>query len=109
MLSGMFRFIEQNPSWQLHLVQYDSEFTADVVRSAPADGFDGIVVTSPGAKGTLDALAETPLPVVLVSVHAAKVEKRRRPTVFIGNDNCALGRIAATSFLKNEIMPNTPI
>ena len=101
MLSGMFRFIEQNPSWQLHLVQYDSEFTADVVRSAPADGFDGIVVTSPGAKGTLDALAETPLPVVLVSVHAAKVEKRRRPTVFIGNDNCALGRIAATSFLKN--------
>lgn len=109
MLSGMFRFIEQNPSWQLHLVQYDSEFTADVVRRAPADGFDGIVVTSPGAKGTLDALAETPLPVVLVSVHAAKVEKRRRPTVFIGNDNCALGRIAATSFLKNEIMPNTPI
>jgi len=101
MLSGMFRFIEQNPSWQLHLVQYDSEFTADVVRRAPADGFDGIVVTSPGAKGTLDALAETPLPVVLVSVHAAKVEKRRRPTVFIGNDNCALGRIAATSFLKN--------
>lgn len=101
MLSGMFRFIEQNPSWQLHLVQYDSEFTADVVRRAPADGFDGIVVTSPGAKGTLDALAETPLPVVLVSVHAAKVEKRRRPTVFIGNDNCALGRLAASSFLRN--------
>lgn len=101
MLSGMFRFIEQNPSWQLHLVQYDSEFTADVVCRAQAEGFDGIVVTSPGANGTLDALAETPLPVVLVSVHAAKVEKRRRPTVFIGNDNCALGRIAATSFLKN--------
>ena len=58
MLSGMFRFIEQNPSWQLHLVQYDSDFTADAVRRAPDEGFDGIVVTSPGAKGYSDALAE---------------------------------------------------
>lgn len=101
MLSGMFRFIEQNPSWQLHLVQYDSDFTADAVRRAPDEGFDGIVVTSPGAKGYIDALAETPLPVVLVSVHASKVESRRPPTVFIGNDNCALGHLAATLFLKN--------
>ena len=59
MLSGMFRFIEQNPSWQLHLVQYDSDFTADAVRRAPDEGFDGIVVTFPGAKGYIDALAET--------------------------------------------------
>ena len=58
MLSGMFRFIEQNPSWQLHLVQYDSDFTADAVRRAPDECFDGIVVTSPGAKGYIDALAE---------------------------------------------------
>ena len=58
MLSGMFRFIEQNPSWQLHLVQYGSDFTADAVRRAPDEGFDGIVVTSPGAKGYIDALAE---------------------------------------------------
>ena len=58
MLSGMFRFIEQNPSWQLHLVQYDSDFTADAIRRAPDEGFDGIVVTSPGAKGYIDALAE---------------------------------------------------
>ena len=90
MLSGMFRFIEQNPFWQLHLIQYDSDFTADVVRRAPAEGFNGIVVTNPGANGTLDALAETPLPVVLVSVRAPKVEKRRHPIAFIGNDNGAL-------------------
>ena len=101
MLSGMFRFIEQNPFWQLHLIQYDSDFTADVVRRAPAEGFNGIVVTNPGANGTLDALAETPLPVVLVSVRAPKVEKRRHPIAFIGNDNGALGRLAAASFLKN--------
>ena len=101
MLSGMFRFIEQNPSWQLHLVQYDSDFTADVVRRAAADGFDGIVATFPGGEGALDALAETPLPVVLVSVHSARVERRRRPVVFIGNDNAALGRLAATSLMKN--------
>ena len=101
MLSGMFRFIEQNPSWQLQLVQYDPEFTADVVRRAQADGLDGIVATFPGAAGALDALAETRLPVVLVSVRTSALAKRRRPTVFIGNDNVAIGRLAASSFLKN--------
>ena len=101
MLSGMFRFIEQNPAWQLHLVQYDPEFTADIVRRAPKEGFDGIVATFPGSEGVLDALAETPLPGVLVSVHSDRMEKRRRPVVLIGNDNGALGRLAATSFMKN--------
>ena len=71
MLSGMFRFIEQNPSWQLHLVQYDSDFTADAVRRAPDEGFDGIVVTSPGAKGYIDALAETRFQMEGVSLRRA--------------------------------------
>jgi LacI family transcriptional regulator len=100
-LSGMFRFFEENPNWQLHLVQYDSEFTADIVRRAAGEGFDGIVATFPGAAGTLEALGETGLPVVLAGVHASGAGKSRRSATFIENDNIAIGRLAASSFLRN--------
>ena len=100
-LSGMFRFFEENPNWQLHLVQYDSEFTADIVRRAADEGFDGIVATFPGAAGTLEALGETGLPVVLAGVHASGAGKSRRSATFIENDNIAIGRLAASSFLRN--------
>ena len=100
-LSGIFRFIEQNSGWQLHLVQYNEEFSAEVVRSAKDRGFDGIIATIPGSDATIAALAETPLPVVLVNVHSPALAKRRGPTAVIRNDNASIGRLAATTFLKN--------
>ena len=100
-LSGIFRFIEQNSGWQLHLVQYNEEFSSAVVRSAKDSGFDGIIATIPGSDATIAALAETPLPVVLVNVHGPALAKRKSPTAIIRNDNAAIGRLAAATFLKN--------
>lgn len=100
-LSGIFRFIEQNSGWQLHLVQYNEEFSAEVVRSAKDRGFDGIIATIPGSDATIAALAETPLPVVLVNVHSPALARRSGPTSVVRNDNAAIGRLAATAFLKN--------
>lgn len=100
-LSGIFRFIEQNSGWQLHLVQYNEEFSAEVVRSAKDRGFDGIIATIPGSDATIAALAETPLPVVLVNVHSPALARRSGPTSVVRNDNAAIGRLAATTFLKN--------
>lgn len=100
-LSGIFRFIEQHTGWQLHLVQYDEDFSPETVRSAPAKGFDGIIATIPGSDGTLAALAETPLPVVFVNVNGPILAGRRAPTTYVRNDNAAIGRMAAASFLKN--------
>ena len=34
LLTGIFRFFEENPAWQLHLVQYDEDFTPEIVRGA---------------------------------------------------------------------------
>lgn len=100
-LSGIFRFIEQNSGWQLHLVQYNEEFSAEVVRSAKDRGFDSIIATIPGSDATIAALAETPLPVVLVNVHSPALARRSGPTSVVRNDNAAIGRLAATTFLKN--------
>ena len=52
-LNGIFRFVEQNSSWQLHLVQYNEEFSPEVVRSAKDKGFDGIIATIPGSDATI--------------------------------------------------------
>ena len=100
-LSGIFRFIEQNSGWQLHLVQYNEEFSPEVVRSAKDKGFDGIIATIPGSDATIAALAETPLPVVLVNVHGPALATRSGPTSVVRNDNASIGRLAATTFLKN--------
>lgn len=100
MLTGIFRFVEETPGWQLRLVQYDGEFTPEVVRSAPEKGFDGIIATFPGQTGTLQAIAASPLPAVLVNIKSPSLEKRTAPTVFIRDDNAAIGRIAASLFLR---------
>ena len=100
-LNGIFRFIEQSSGWQLHLVQYNEEFSPEIVRSAKDKGFDGIIATIPGSDATIAALAETPLPVVLVNVHGPALAKRIGPTSVVRNDNAAIGRLAAATFLKN--------
>ena len=99
-LSGIFRFIEVNPDWQIVLVQSDAEFTPELVRTAKDRGFDGIIATIPGSGETLAALVETPLPVVIKNVRSPAFASRRGPTAFIYNDNDAIGRLAAATLLK---------
>ena len=100
-LSGIFRFLEENQNWQLHIVQYDADFTPDLVRNAGNKGFDGIIATIPGTAGTVDALVETPLPVIFVNIQTPALATRKSPYAVILNDNAAIGHLAATTFLKN--------
>ena len=100
-LTGIFRYIAKNPSWQLTIAQNNEEFTPDLVRTAKDKGFDGIIATIPGSEETLSALTETPLPVVIKNVRSQMFGARRGPTTFIYNDNESIGRLAANMFLKN--------
>ena len=108
-LSGIFRFIEQNSGWQLHLVQYNEEFSSAVVRSAKDSGFDGIIATIPGSDATIAALAETPLPIVLVNVHGPALAKRKGPTAIIRNlvsnsgDSGSAELLAEVRALRDEV------
>lgn len=101
LLTGIFRFFEENPAWQLHLVQYDEDFTPEIVRGAPERGFSGIIATIPGADGTVEALVESPLPVVFMNFADCSLSRRRGPTAFIRADNTAAGRLAASALIKS--------
>ena len=100
-LSGIFKFIENHANWQLHLIQHGWDFLPETVVSAPQNGFNGIIATFPGADGTLDALLQTQLPVVFVNVGNNNAAKRRTHSAEIINDDAAIGRCAAATFLKN--------
>ena len=100
-LTGIFRYLAGHPSWQLSLVQSNEEFTPDLVQTAKDKGFDGIIATIPGSQETLDALVRTPLPLVIKNIRSSAFKKRSSPTVFIYNDNAAIGRLAATTLLSN--------
>ena len=100
-LSGIFRFIESNPDWQIDLVQSAAEFTPELVRTAKDRGFDGIIATIPYPEATTAALVETPLPVIVKNARSPAFAARRGPAAFIYNDNDAIGRLAAATLLKN--------
>ena len=100
-LSGIFRFVETHPDWQIVLVQSAAEFTPELVRTAKDKGIDGIIATIPGSEETLAALVETPLPVIVKNARSPAFAARRGPTAFIYNDNDAIGRLAAATLLKN--------
>ena len=101
MLSGIFKFLEKNVKWQMHLVQYAEDLTAELISSAHDKGFTGIIATFPCSNEALAALAATPLPTVLVNVQSPILHSRTAPTAVIHNDNEAIGRKAATLFLRN--------
>ena len=99
-LSGIFKFLETKANWQIQLVQHDREFRPETIYSAAGNGFSGIIATFPGVNGTTEALAQTPLPVVLANVDGVAPNRGNRPTTVILNDNAAIGRLAARTFLK---------
>ena len=96
-LSGIFRFIESNPDWQIDLVQSAAEFTPELVRTAKDRGLDGIIATIPYPEATTAALVETPLPVIVKNARSPAFAARRGPAAFIYNDNDAIGRLAAAT------------
>jgi len=99
-LSGIFKFLETKANWQIQLVQHDREFRPETVYSAAGNEFSGIIATFPGISGTTEALAQTPLPVVLANVDGVAQRRGSRPTAVILNDNAAIGRLATKTFLK---------
>ena len=100
-LSGIFRFVEANPDWQIDLVQSAAEFTPELVRTAKDRGLDGIIATIPCSEATTAALAEAPLPIIVKNARSPAFASRLGPATFIYNDNDAIGRLAAAALLKN--------
>ena len=100
-LLGVFRHIETLSGWSINLMQEEvNPMTSDNVRSAEKDHVLGIFVTEPGSEELMRALHETTLPVVSIDVRNAHLESRRHPTVFLHNDNAAIGDMGARHFFR---------
>jgi DNA-binding LacI/PurR family transcriptional regulator len=101
LLSGIFKFLEANVSWQIHLVQTTEEFSAKLREQFNQNDFDGIIATFPISDEAIDLLAASDLPTVLVNIEDKRLLNRNGKTSFIKNDNAAIGKKAANLFLTN--------
>ena len=100
-LLGVFRHIETLSGWSISLMQEEvNPLTVENVRSAENDHILGIFVTEPGSEELMMALHEMKLPVVSIGVRNAHLESRRYPTVFVHNDNAAIGDMGARHFFR---------
>ncbi len=99
-LMGIFRHIETLPNWSVSLVQpEENPLTVEKVHAAEQEGALGMIVTEVQNDELMRALAETRLPVVTVGIRSRTLASRRGPTVFVNNDNAAVGDMGARHFI----------
>lgn len=98
-LSGIFRALGENHDWDLTLVRTAAEFTPARMKSALNEGYDGFIVSIPDTEETAALLASTDIPTVVMDIHSAGLELRRKRIVFIRNSAEEIGRTAANHLL----------
>ena len=99
-LSGIFRFLGENPDWDITLVRTAAEFSRARVRQACAEGFDGFIVSIPDTEAAASILADTDIPTVVMDIHDARLSARTRNITFIRNSSEEIGRAAANHLLS---------
>ena len=101
-LNGIFEYLAEGPRWSLAIYRALHEFTAETVRKEVARGATGFIVGLPGAEDAYRAIADAPLPVVLMNVESAAFA--RRPDVLtVKSDAGAVGRAAANALLQQGV------
>ena len=101
-LNGIFEYLTEGPRWSLAIYRTLHEFTAETVRKEIARGATGFIVGLPGAEDAYRALADAPLPVVLMNVESTAFA--RRPDVLtVKSDAEAVGCAAANALLQQGV------
>lgn len=98
-LDGVIAEARRLGGWRLSIYRSEAEFSAETVEMELASGADGFIVGLPEARGALSALAGSDVPVVLVDIADAALERRGCGVAFIGNDPAEIGRAAAAEML----------
>ena len=100
-LMGIFRHIESSADWTINLMQSeDNPLTVEKLHAAERDGTMAIVITEPCSEELMRALVKTPIPVASVGIKDPRLRLRRGPTVFVHNDNAAIGDMGARHFFS---------
>ena len=66
-LSGIFRYLGGNRTWDLRLVRSRLEFNHKTIEEAVKDGMDGFIIAVPFCGEEISFLADTGLPVVVMT------------------------------------------
>jgi len=99
-LSGIFRFLGDDPAWDITLVRTAIDFTPARIRAALAEGFDGYIVSIPNTEPTAALLAESTVPTVVMDLHDPALSARTANIAFIRNSSDEIGKSAADHLLS---------
>lgn len=99
-VAGIFRYLRIHRPWNISLIRSRIEFNRHSIGKMLADGVDGMIVAIPHVADEINMLAETELPIVLMTNTAASDFS----SPLISNcivDNAAIGLAAAHYFLSH--------
>ena len=99
-LSGLFRFLDAKNDWNVKLLQGEQDVAPEIIRNAPNDGVDGLIVSIEVSDATKAEIVRSRLPMILVGIRDARLECREAPSRLVCNDNAAIGRLAAAHFAE---------
>lgn len=99
---GIFEYIDQaGVDWDLHVIpNAEASPILDEALSSPTAGASGIILTEALDPAVMDALTASAIPLAVIGLRHAKLERRTRSVAFVRNDNQAIGRLAAEYFLS---------
>ena len=98
-IMGVQKFITQKGDWNVRVLSSPEILTADMVRLAPADGYNGILLPLFTEPDVADAIAQTPLPVSFRKIDHMRTPQRTENVAVVSIDDTAVGAMGARHFL----------
>ena len=102
---GFLRYMtEKNLDWRIQLVRIPDDLSADLVRSFPGRGIDGIVYSITPSRETSKALSQSDIPTVALDCYNDVILRNRtRNLVYVTGTPEDVGRMAAHHFLSQGV------
>ena len=98
-LMGFLQYFETSSEWMISLMQSEvNPMTVNDLQKAEKEGVAAIIITRQCSDELSAALAETPIPLVCIGIRDERFKTRQRPTVYVHNDNSAIGDLGARHF-----------
>lgn len=99
-ITGIYRFLGEGHSWDLNLIRSFADYSPRILRAAIRDGYDGYIFVAPGDRDTNALYARLGAPVVFIDQPNKAILDRIPDSVFVNDDNDAIGKAAAQRLLS---------
>ena len=99
-ITGIYRFLGEGHLWDLNLIRSFADYSPRILRAAIRDGYDGYIFVAPGDRDTNALYARLGAPVVFIDQPNKAILARIPDSVFVNDDNDAIGKAAAQRLLS---------